>query len=77
MSRSVAGFKRRLTHDDFRELHELVYYTGGAHSGILIVCYENNPRRDLIQKGIVAAIDKLLADGVLIENEFVILNDWR
>jgi hypothetical protein len=57
-------------HDDFRELHELVYYTAGAHPGILIVCYENNPSRDLTQKGIVVAIDKLVAANVPIENEF-------
>jgi hypothetical protein len=64
-------------HDDFRELHELVYYTGGSHSGILIVCYENNPRRDLTQKGIVAAITNLVAANLPIENEFIILNEWR
>jgi hypothetical protein len=64
-------------HDDFRELHELVYYTGGAHSGILIVRYDNDTRRDLTQKGIVRCIANLLAGNVPIENEFIILNDWR
>jgi hypothetical protein len=64
-------------HDDFRELHELVYYTGGAHSGILIVRYDNDTRRDLTQKGIVLAIANLLAAAAPIENEFVILNEWR
>jgi Domain of unknown function (DUF5615) len=64
-------------HDDFRELHELVYYTGGAHSGILIVRYDNDKRRDLTQKGVVLAIGNLIAANVPIENEFFILNDWR
>ena len=64
-------------HDDFRELHELVHYTGGVHSGILIVRYDNDTRRDLTQKGIVLAIAQLLSAGVPIEKEFVILNEWR
>lgn len=64
-------------HDDFRELHELVYYTGGAHSGILIVRYDNDTRRDLTQKGIVVAISRLLTANVPIQNEFIILNEWR
>jgi hypothetical protein len=54
---AIAARSRRAllsrNHDDFRELHELVYYTGGAHSGILIVRYDNDTRRDLTQKGIV------------------------
>ncbi|MCI0333311.1 MAG: DUF5615 family PIN-like protein [Planctomycetes bacterium] len=64
-------------HDDFRELHELVYYTGGAHSGILIVRYDNDTRRDLSQKGIVVAIANLIAANIPIQNEFIVLNDWR
>ena len=51
---TVAARARRVlfsaNHDDFRELHELVHYTGGAHSGILIVRYDNDTRRDLTQK---------------------------
>jgi hypothetical protein len=64
-------------HDDFRELHELVYYTGGAHAGILIVRYDNDLRRDLSQKGIVLAIANLIAANAPVENEFIILNEWR
>ena len=64
-------------HDDFRELHELVHYTGGAHSGILIVRYDNDTRRDLTQRGIVRAIANLLSAGAPTVNEFVILNEWR
>jgi Domain of unknown function (DUF5615) len=77
---SAARSKRVLlsaNHDDFRELHELVYYTGGAHFGILIVRYDNDARRDVSKKGIVLAISKLLAANVTIQNEFIILNDWR
>jgi hypothetical protein len=64
-------------HDDFRELHELVYYTGGVHAGILIVRYDNDMRRDLTKKGIVLAIANLLTADAPIENEFIILNEWR
>jgi hypothetical protein len=78
---TVAARSRRVllsaNHDDFRELHELVYYTGGVHSGILIVRYDNDARRDMTQKGIVLAIANLVAANVPIENEFIILNDWR
>lgn len=64
-------------HDDYRELHELVYYTGGAHFGILIVRYDNDARRDLTQKGIVRAVGNLIAAKAPVQNEFIILNDWR
>jgi hypothetical protein len=78
---TAAARSRRMllsaNHDDFRELHELVYYTGGAHSGVLIVRYDNDTRRDLTQKGIVVAIANLLAANIPIENEFIILNEWR
>jgi hypothetical protein len=64
-------------HHDFEELHELIRVAGGTHSGILIVRYDNDTRRDLSQKGIVVAITNLHAANVPIENEFIILNDWR
>jgi hypothetical protein len=43
----------------------------------LIVRRENDPTRDLTAKGIVAAVRKLEAAGVPIENEYVVLNHWR
>ena len=64
-------------HDDFRELHVLVYYTGGVHTGILIVRYDNDARRDHTRKGLVLAISNLTSANVPIENEFLILNEWR
>ncbi|HEY3392775.1 MAG TPA: DUF5615 family PIN-like protein [Lacipirellulaceae bacterium] len=63
--------------DDFRELHELILQAGGEHPGILIARYDNDRRRDLTPRGIVIAIGKLLAAGVPLENEFIILNQWR
>jgi hypothetical protein len=64
-------------HRDFRELHDLIRDAGGAHPGILIVRRDNDRRRDLTARGIATAIGHLLAAGVPVENEFVILNHWR
>ncbi len=64
-------------HDDFKKLHDLVMIVGGHHPGILAVCKENNPKRDLTQQGIVRAIAKLLASGASIPDQFHVLNHWR
>jgi hypothetical protein len=64
-------------YDDFEELHDLVLQSGGSHPGILIVRRDNDHRRDLTPRGIVTAISHLLAAKVPVENEFVILNQWR
>jgi hypothetical protein len=37
-------------HDDFQLLHELVLGTGGHYPGILTVCRDNDPKRDLKPK---------------------------
>lgn len=62
---------------DFEELHLLVAEAQGRHRGILVVRRENDPTRDLTPKGIVTAIRKLEAAGVPIENEYIVLNQWR
>ena len=62
---------------DFKELHDLIGDATGTHLGILVVRQENDPTRDLSEKGIVTAIRKLEASGVPIRNEYVILNKWR
>jgi hypothetical protein len=64
-------------HDDFRELHDLIRQAGGNHFGILVVRRDNDRRRDLTPRGIVTAISHLLAVNAPIENEFIILNQWR
>ena len=64
-------------HDDFENLHDLVAAVGGHHPGILIVRKDNNPKRDLSFPGIVRAIANLLAAGVPIVDQFIILNHWR
>ena len=64
-------------YDDFEELHDLVVHSGGTHPGILIIRRDNDRRRDLTPRGIVSAIGNLLAAGVSVENQFIILNHWR
>ena len=64
-------------HDDFQDLHFLVQASQGRHPGILVVRYDNDPTRDLTPKGMVAAIRKLEAAGVPMQNEYVVLNHWR
>lgn len=58
-------------------MHLLLAESKGRHLGILVVRRENDPTRDLTAKGIVAAIRKLEASGVPIENESIVLNQWR
>jgi len=64
-------------HDDFLELHDLIMHADGHHPGILIVRRDNNPKRDLIPKGIVQTVQNLESSGVEIENHFHILNHWK
>jgi Domain of unknown function (DUF5615) len=64
-------------HDDFADLHVLIDATGGTHPGILIVCRENNPRRDMTSHGIVRALKYLLASGTQVRNQLIVLNQWR
>lgn len=64
-------------HHDFEDLHNLLAVGAGHHRGILVVRRDNNPKRDLDEKGIVRAIDKLLRAGVQIVDHFHVLNHWR
>lgn len=63
--------------EDFEDLHELVVALGGHHTGILIVCKENDLKRDLTNHGIVRAIRNLLAANVPIADQCIVLNHWR
>ena len=60
-----------------QDLHLLITEAQGHHFGILIVRRENDPTRDLTPKGIVAAIRKLEAAGVPVDNQYIVLNHWR
>jgi hypothetical protein len=64
-------------HRDFENLHNLVMIVGGHHPGILVVRRDNNPKRDLDERGIVRAIGKLVAAGAGLADNFHVLNHWR
>jgi hypothetical protein len=64
-------------HEDFKLLHDLVRFVSGHHPGILAVCRDNDPTRDLRPKGIVRAIRRLLAAGMPIPDHLHVLNQWR
>jgi predicted nuclease of predicted toxin-antitoxin system len=64
-------------HDDFQLLHLLVREVRGQHPGILTVRKDNDASRDMTPRGIFTALSKLIAAGIDIRNDFVILNHWR
>jgi predicted nucleic acid-binding protein len=64
-------------YDDFRDLHDLIATAHGKHSGILVVRYDNDTRRDFDPPGIVRAIRKLRASKLTVFNHHHVLNQWR
>jgi predicted nuclease of predicted toxin-antitoxin system len=64
-------------YDDFEDLHDLVVAVKGHHPGILVIRQDNDPKRDLKNHDIVRAIGKLLAAGVPVADEYIVLNHWR
>ena len=64
-------------YDDFLELHDVVQATRGQHQGILVIRSDNDPTRDMTDRGILNAIAKLEGSGVPIANQLHILNHWR
>jgi hypothetical protein len=59
--------------DDFEDLHR----QGTPHAGILAICQDNDPSRDMNHGEIVRAIANLESAGVEIMGQFHILNHWR
>ena len=64
-------------YDDFETLHDLIMQAGGHHPGIIVIRKENNPRRDLTPRGIVAAVKRLEAVHPSLIDQFAVLNQWR
>ena len=50
---------------------------GGHHSGILVVRFDDDPRRNMTDGRIVSAITKLEVAGVRILDGIHVLNHWR
>jgi len=63
--------------EDFEALHELVMQVQGDHPGLLIVCLENDRKRDMKIADIVRAIGNLEAANMPLENQVHVLNQWR
>jgi len=63
--------------DDFTDLHDLIMAAAGHHSGVLIVCFDDDPRHNLTDRGIGNAIKKLESSGVPIADRIHVLNHWR
>jgi hypothetical protein len=64
-------------HDDFLDLHRLVIDLGGHHAGILVVCRDNDPNRDMPPARVARTLRNMIAANVPIADQFIILNHWR
>jgi predicted nuclease of predicted toxin-antitoxin system len=62
---------------DFEDLHELVMAAGGHHPGLLIVRFDSDPRHNMTEQGIAAAVSKLESSGLPIADQLYVLNQWR
>ena len=79
LTRAIRDGRVLLTRNarDFTLLHDLVRASGGSHPGILLLHFDNDPRRDLTPRGVATAIAKLESSGVWIASELHVLNHWR
>ncbi|MBI3467957.1 MAG: DUF5615 family PIN-like protein [Planctomycetes bacterium] len=64
-------------YDDFGDLHDLIMVARGHHPGIFLVRRNNGGKRSLSPAGIVRAITRLLAAGVLLQDQLHVLNQWQ
>ena len=64
-------------HGDFGDLHDLVLACGGHHPGMLVVRFDNDPRHNLTDRGIVTALANLEASRTPIPDQIHVLNHWR
>ena len=62
---------------DFRLLHELIAAATGTHLGVLIVCRDNDPRRDMSQSDVAMGLTKLERGLPDLRNQLIVLNQWK
>ena len=60
-------------YDDFLKLHRKT----STHSGILVICQDDNSAKDMSYKSIVKAIANLEAASIPLTNQFISLNHWN
>ena len=58
---------------DFRCLHE----AGVEHFGILAVCHDADPTKDMSRQDIIRAIGNLEASETCVAGAFYVLNAWQ
>ena len=63
--------------EDFLDLHQLILTCGGHHPGIVVVHYDNDPKRDMKNSHIAVALGRLEKSGVPVADQCLILNHWR
>jgi hypothetical protein len=64
-------------HRDYLRLHNLVIKAQGHHPGVIAIRRDNDPRRDLTDRGAAVALRNLESSGLALADGFFILNDWR
>ena len=64
-------------HRDFAKPHNLLRTAGGHNPGIITLRRENDPRRDLTNRGIVVAMRNLEQSGMELADGLFVLNQWR
>jgi predicted nuclease of predicted toxin-antitoxin system len=76
---AIAQDRSILTMDygDFTELHDLIVVAKGRHAGVLIVRGDNDSSRDMKDRAITLAIDRLEASGLMIADQIHVLNHWQ
>ena len=77
--RSIREHRTILTKNyiDFDPLHKLVIGCGGGHSGVVVIRHDDDPRKKMKYKNIVAALAKVEQAYADLKNELITLNDWR
>jgi predicted nuclease of predicted toxin-antitoxin system len=64
-------------HRDFGDLHDLVVGTGGAHGGVILIYFDNDPTKDMKPADIVRALGKVESSGIVVSDQLIVLNHWR
>jgi hypothetical protein len=80
LAQAIRGQRAILTRNyrDFEDLHDLVFLAAnGHHEGILVVRYDNDPRKNMSAGDIARAVRNLDKAGVPLVDSYYELNHWR
>jgi hypothetical protein len=64
-------------YDDFLKLHNLVIEAQGHHFGVLVLRRDSDSRGRMAAHDIARALRNLVAAGVPIADEYIVLNAWQ